>query len=197
MRVQSPRKRLTKQKAGCLVVAYAILSLLFFGWSLTWGHGDFPCEWYGPGGFAIEGITADTRLAYCISSYSRWGGSPLLYGATDENQITLHPPSLVFWYGNLDLERQGEILIVNGRSLLPGQTYTRTQWFPALNPWFIRTAQTTVENAGIIELSGSFPVLHVLGSLKPVWFFNPTGLLLIIAGVWLIFSGLNERLASR
>lgn len=168
------------------MVAYALLCLVLIVWAPSWGQGDFPCDWFGSFGFPSEDVGADTRLAYCVSSYSSWGASPLLRGATSENQITLRPPFFVFWYGNLDLKRQDELLVVNGQSLLPGQTYTRTRWVPALNPWFIKTARITVQNSGIITPSGSFPVLYVLGEATTIPYFNPTGLLLLIAGVWLI-----------
>lgn len=140
---------------------------------------DFPCQAGLSPGYEVN---PDTRIAYCISIWplrAISGGAIYAAGSASQDTVTA---------GILKLERQGQILVVNGQRLAPGETYRKVQWRPSVNPWLIFTFQLVVRNDGVLE-----DVLYISGDVYEGWVLNPLGTLILVGGIWLTVQGARER----
>jgi hypothetical protein len=187
---------------GIALTAYAMLMLLAVlcrGWPGM--NIDYPCELgLGPGPSA----DASTRITYCISWWPRnaiSGGGVAAYGASDQDRVEISPTGA---FGkSLTVERQEQILIVNGQTLQVGETCSWSYWLPSLNPWLLLTSRLTIVNRGmvgtvrkmdqdqIIEIETD--AMYLSGDLTEGWAPNPLGLACLLIGVWLLAQGFRER----
>jgi hypothetical protein len=170
------------------------------------GFVDFPCfdleeggclMGYGP--MMSEGDVDDldeARMFLCISVYPRgWEG-----GGT----IAQGPEFSDTWSGSgINLERQGETLIANGKSLGVGESFSRLRVYPTLNPWLLETAHITIHNRGVFDCyqvlgedtveTRNIDALYVYGSISEGWLPNPLGLVIVGIGIWLVVRGMVRR----
>jgi hypothetical protein len=181
---------------GIAFTALAVLMLVaVIFWFFPGANIDFPCEWFG---YPRSLTSLDMQVAYCLSYWPHYaisGGAIYAYGASNESRIVLSPQAP--WYGNLILERQGQVLIVNDQPLQSGETYSTFRWFPTLNPWLLSTAHFTVKNEGMlgktIEGSRSPTAIYVSGDVREGWLPNPIGFMILGVGVMLLVSGVRQR----
>jgi hypothetical protein len=168
---------------------------------------DFPCfdleesgclMGYGPvePGYDVEEL-GRARLFLCISVYPRgWNG-----GGT----IAQEPEFSDTWSGSgISLERQGETLVVNGKSLVTGESSSWLRVYPTLNPWLLETARTTISNRGVFDCyrilgedaieKQAIDALYVCGGVSEGWLPNPLGLAILGIGIWLVVRGVRTRL---
>ncbi len=123
----------TRRIVGLALIAISAVSLLTIPPALEfWGAIDFPC--FGNGSDPSEQVEQTSQLAYCLSwlplNYS--GGGIYASGATTDNDVRISQSP--FWHGTIDLERQEETVIANGRSLSKGESTSFFRFFPSLNP---------------------------------------------------------------
>jgi hypothetical protein len=133
------------------------------------------------------------RMFLCISVYPRsWAG-----GAT----IAQGPEFSDTWSGRgIDLERQGETLVVNDKSLGTGESSSWLRVYPTLNPWLLETTRTTLSNRGVFDCyqvlgedtveRQSIDALYVYGGISEGWLPNPLGLVILGIGIWLLVRGI-------
>jgi hypothetical protein len=167
------------------------------------GFVDFPCfdleesgclVGYGPvePGYDVEELS-QARMFLCISVYPRgWEG-----GGT----IAQGPEFSDTWSkSGINLERQGDTLIVNGESLRVGESSSRLRAYLTLNPWLLETVRTTVHNRGVFDCYQvvgedavermTIDALYVYGSVSEGWLPNPLGLVILGIGIWLMVRGI-------
>lgn len=170
------------------------------------GNVDFPCfdleeggclRGYGPvePEYGVEELS-QACLFLCISIYPRgWAGG----GA-----IAQGPEFSDTWSGSgINLERQGNTLIVNGESLGVGGSSSRLRVYPTLNPWLLEAARTTIHNRGVFDCyrvlgedtveTQNIDALYVYGSVSEGWLPNPLGLVILGVGIWLLVRGIVRR----
>jgi hypothetical protein len=170
------------------------------------GFVDFPCFDLEEGGCLMGYDPAElgcdveelsqARMFLCISVYPRgWNG-----GGT----IAQGPEFSDTWSGyGIDLERQGDKLILNGKSLEVGESSSRLRVYPTLNPWLLETARTTISNRGVFDCyqvwgedtveTAVIGALYVYGSVSEGWLPNPLGLVILGIGIWLLVRGILKR----
>ncbi len=199
-----------QHKKGLLSLVLGIVLILVAGLALlaaicavaSKGNVDFPCfdlqegeclMGYGPAepGCEVEGLSR-ARLFLCISVYPRgWAG-----GGT----IAQGPEFSDAWSGDgINLERQGDMLIVNGESLAPEASTSWFRAYPTLNPWLLETTYTTISNRGVFDCyqvlgeeaveTTTIDALYVYGGVSEGWLPNPLGLVIAGLGVWLLIRG--------
>jgi hypothetical protein len=202
------KKSLFSLIAGIALILLAGLALLAAICAVVpKGNVDFPCFDLEEGGCLMGygpvepeydvGELSQARLFLCISVYPRgWEG-----GGT----IAQGPEFSDTWLGSgINLERQGDTLIVNGESLKAGASTSRLRAYPMLNPWLLETARTTIHNRGVFDCyqvlgedaveTRSIDALYVYGSVSEGWFPNPLGLVILGIGIWLLVRGVRTRL---
>jgi hypothetical protein len=175
-------------RLGQGLVAFSVLTLLaVLPCSAKLGAGDFPCSTM-PTFYVYE----DTRLAYCIDWYIRWayGGGAYAVGAQPQELLDLPPHEGVPFH--VTIQRQGDLLLVNGHTLAVGQSYEDDHRSVSLNPWMAATSHLEVTNDGS---AASFPVLiaeipvdavYMSGEVRESWAISPVGPLLLVMGVALL-----------
>ncbi len=202
-------------KEGVLSLVVGILLILCAGLALLAaictvspkGNVDFPCfdlesggclMGYGPvePGYDVEALH-EARLFLCISVYPRgWEG-----GGT----IAQGPELSDTWSGSgITLERQGETLVVNGKSFGIGESSSWLRVYPTLNPWLLETTRTTISNRGVFDCyrilgedaieKQAIDALYVYGGVSEGWLPNPLGLVILGIGIWLVVRGVRTRL---
>jgi hypothetical protein len=170
------------------------------------GFVDFPCFDLEEGGclmgygpvepeYGMEEL-GQARMFLCISVYPRgWEG-----GGT----IAQGPEFSDTWSeSGINLERRGDMLIVNGEVLETGESSSRLRVYPTLNPWLLETARTTISNRGVFDcyqvLGGdavetqNIDALYVYGGVGEGWLPNPLGLVIVGVGIWLLVRGIVKR----
>ena len=137
---------------------------------------DFPCE--GEEDVRQEGMTTETRMAYCLSlwPFNMGGGGIYALGTSSQDEATL--PGLHF-------RREGQTLFVNNRPLDINGRYETVRWTATRNPWVILTNRFEIRNRGLIPAVSTAPadVLFISGDVHQGWVPNPLGLILILAGM--------------
>ena len=92
---------------------------------------------------------AQGRISYCISSWPCdviSGGGVFARGESDQELVILKVPHS--WHGDVTLQRDDAMLVVNGRRLQRGATYCALRVFPLTNPWLLLKAKWRIRNAG-------------------------------------------------
>ena len=188
--------------AGGVLTALAALMLLAAVCRVTpKGFVDFPCfdmqggrclaAYKNPSGEIAD--VSDARLFLCISTYPRdfQGGGTIAQGPESSNTWS---------WGNIELARQGETLVVNGQSLAAGESFSHSRTFLTLNPWLLTTTRTEITNRGVfyclVDEEGkerAMDALYVYGSVSEGWFPNPLGLIILGVGIWLLIRGVREH----
>lgn len=172
---------------------FMVVSLLFAAtigfWTSIIGMMDFPCEYFGLPSRLLD-IQADSRIAYCISQYSRQFGGGGIYanGVSNENKVVL--ASSRWGFEKITLERQEANILVNGRAIKAFDTFEKSSWIPALNPWLILTTHIVIRNEGLLKEHSQ--VIYVSGAVTEGWRYNPTGGLIVLAGVGLMTLGVKK-----
>ena len=165
---------------GLLIVSLISLCFAFFE-TAKYVYVDYPCRLgLGPRLEVKEG----TRIWYCINLWPRnavSGGIVYAYGSSNENRVIIPRQGIV---PTLFLERQNDILIVNGHILNPKERYDRFLWQFSWNIWLIFTANLTIQNGGLID-----DVLQVYGDIEEGWLPQPLGIILTILAILLILKG--------
>jgi hypothetical protein len=187
---------------GGVLTAFAALMLLaVVCWVTPKGFVDFPCfdvqegeclaTHTGPWGEIAD--VSDVRMFLCISRYPRsfQGGGTIAQGPESSNTWSR---------GDIELTRQGETLIVNGQSLVVGESFNHLRVFPTLNPWLLTSTRTKITNRGVFDClldeegnEQTLDALYVYGSVSEGWFPNPLGLIILGVGIWLLVRGVRER----
>jgi hypothetical protein len=175
-----------------------VLSCLFFAIAgiqiLPWGVMDFPCDptFTDPIFNRVLNVQPTSRLAYCISYYSRNAGGGGVYasGATDQDEVQA---------GVISLKRHGEVLYVNNHPIQPNGTYEFVQNSSSYNPWLIFTTRYSLKNEGLTSLgpAQSGNVLYVSGDGEEGFLLNPLGLIILGGGVCLLIFGKRARKAKK
>ncbi len=147
---------------------------------------DYPC---GMGRGPRPTVNEDTQIAYCLSLWPRppsSGGGVYALGSTEDKRVVIGPSSGLV--GQLTLEKQGQILIVNNQQLQPGQSYDDFRWRLSLNPWLLTTARIVVTNTGFASSNeGALgPALIASGDIHEGLLPNPLGPMLLVLGIWLM-----------
>jgi hypothetical protein len=205
--VETPRsnkKGLVSLVSGILLILLAGLTLLAAICAVVpKGNVDFPCfdlgsgeclMGYGPG-YDVEELN-QARMFLCISVYPRgWAG-----GGT----VAQGPEFSDTWSGSgINLERQGDRLIVNGKSLAVGESSSWFRVYPTLIPWLLETTHTKIVNRGVFDCyqvlgedtvdRQDIDALYVYGGVSEGWLPNPLGLVILGIGVWLLVRGIIKR----
>ena len=205
MEASRPNKKgLAGLVVGILLILLAGLALLAAICTVVpKGNVDFPCfnlesggclMGYGPvrPGHDVEELS-QARMFLCMSVYPRgWEG-----GGT----IAQGPELSDTWSGGgIDLERQGDELLVNGKSLEVGESSGWFRVYPTLNPWLLETAYTEIANHGVFDCyqvlgedtveRQSIDALYVYGDVSESWLPNPLGLVILGIGIWLVVRGI-------
>jgi hypothetical protein len=201
--------RLNKKGLGCLAVG--ILLILLMGLALLaaicavrfQGNVDFPCfdlesgeclTGYGPvePGHDVEEL-GRARMFLCISVYPRgWeGGGTIAQGAEFSDTWSK---------SGINLERQGDKLVVNGKSLEVGESSGWFRVYPTFNPWLLETTYTEITNRGVFDCyqelgedtveRRNIDALYVYGGVSESWLPNPLGLVILGVGIWLVVRGI-------
>jgi hypothetical protein len=188
--------------AGGVLTAFAALMLLaVVCWVTPKGFVDFPCfdmqggkclaAYKNPWGEVAD--ASDARMFLCISTYPRdfQGGGTIAQGPESSNTWS---------WGDIELARQGETLVVNGQSLAAGESFSHLHIFPTLNPWLLTSTRTEITNRGVFDClldeegnEQTMDALYVYGSVSEGWFPNPLGLIILGVGIWLLVRGARER----
>jgi hypothetical protein len=202
-----------QHKKGLLGLILGIVLILVAGLTLLAancavapkGNVDFPCfdleeggclMGYGPAepGCEVEELSG-ARLFLCISVYPRgWAG-----GGT----IAQGPEFSDAWSGDgINLERKGDMLIVNGESLAPEASTSRFRAYPTLNPWLLETTRTTISNRGVFDCykilgegvveTTTIDALYIYGGVSEGWLPSPLGLVILGFGIWLVVRGIRR-----
>ena len=205
MKISRPNKGgLVSFVVGILLILLAGLALLAAICAVVpKGNVDFPCfdlesggclMGYGPiePGYDVEDLSR-TRMFLCISVYPRgWEG-----GGT----IAQGPELSDTWSGSgIDLVRQDDKLIVNGKSLEAGEPSSWFRVYPTFNPWLLETTYTEITNRGVFDCyqelgedtveRRNIDALYVYGGVSESWLPNPLGLVILGVGIWLVVRGI-------
>jgi hypothetical protein len=163
-------------------------------WKIRWGNVDFPCEWFGAPPYLAK-VESSSRMAYCISVYPRnaSGAAPLAYGSTEEEN------AVIKINGSLELQRQGNTLLVNNQILQVGETNNQHISSFTLNPWLLTTTDLSVTNEGVLKTESNgteslaSDVIFVSGNAREGWALTPLGLLFFGIGLGLLILDSLQR----
>jgi hypothetical protein len=190
-----------KFKVGITLIIYTTVMLGTIPlWTNRWGYVDFPCYWYGDT-LHLTKPNASTRIAYCISLYPRnaYGAGPLLGSSTEDKGVMIGASGLLKLRGLINLQRQGDILLVNGRVLQVGETYVQHIYSYTLNPWLLAATDLGVKNDGVRTTTSNGSenidanILFVSGDAKEKWVHTPMGLALFGIGIGLLTIDILQR----
>jgi hypothetical protein len=175
-----------KQLLGILLIAISVITLVqairqIRPLPVTM---NFPCS--GEENVRQEGMSASTRLAYCLSfwPFNMGGGGIYALGTSDQEEARV---------SGLRFRREGETLYVNNRPLEIYERYETVRWTMPRNPWLILTNHFEIRNAGLISDSPNTTsdVLFISGDVQQGWLPNPLGLIMLAAGMILILRELR------
>jgi hypothetical protein len=93
-----------------------------------------------------------------------------------------------FWHEDVTLKQDAETLVVNGRRLQRGKTYSADRFFPSNNPWPLLKVEWRIRNGGLYPnpaAEGTAPTetLAVGGGVTEGWAPNLLGELAMVAGI--------------
>jgi hypothetical protein len=170
-----------------LLIASGVSLVLTVFWTMSMGAVDFPCS---SGPFVDPG--PNDTFAYCISAYPRnaYGGYVYSHGSSSKEKVSI--PMGPFWHGSYVAEPHGEMVLLNGRELAPGDSYETTRWFQSVNPWLAVSADIIFANTGPFVLPSGREIPMLSGSIEEGWGFSPLGLIIGLAGYWLVWRYPSE-----
>lgn len=137
---------------------------------------------------ANKPIDSNTRIKYCVSYVPRQaisGGSVLDQAESEVEEIVISIPE----HENkpVKISRADDLIVVNNKSIEIGDQYERIYWLLPRNPWIVLTSQIVIANDGI--QNDTVDAIYVSGYVEELWILNPLAFLILIYGVWLIWSG--------
>lgn len=138
----------------------------------------------------------DARMYFSVSAYFRdsLGGGTVAGDPWYTDSRTLVVSNI--WGRNIEVERRGQRLVVNGWQYDSGQKCHRFKVWPIVGMWVLPSAELHLKNEGVFhclrlpdgrELPAD--VLFVTGELRTSWMPNPLGLMVLFSGVWMVLHG--------
>lgn len=105
---------------------------------------------------------------------------------------------------DLQFERRGDLLVVNGVDVPFGTSYSRKKIHWAFRLWALPYTLTEISNRGVLhcfrtqETDHAMNALYVRGRVKEGWTLNPAGPIFLVVGTWFMIKGKSRaRTSSR
>ena len=165
------------------------------------GFIDFPCfVEYNAGGdcldtgsslYGEQGVEANTRIEAFMTTYiAGWSGGGCDYQDSQSDSLALRNS-----VGTLELSRQGDTLLVDGKAFEKGEAYRRSHWLD-WHPWII--AKTQFTNAGVLADCQAEPAIErlvVIGSYGTQTSLLKGGLISLALAAALVYVQIRIRKA--